>query len=399
MLLAGHHTEPWTSTEGDSSGMRLRVCSGNAAEQLIQLRFGKTTIGSSPRCDVRIQQPGVRPVHLLIARETDGLSVRSWASDSQLNGVPFQEAPLKPGDCLTFASVELEIEDRTSVHVDCCESNAPTAEVVESKFERVERTTASPPAFEVTPNVGPDCEGERQLLPPVTTADQENDLGTADEKAARGARRSRDRVRQTRDEYRQLADRVESLECLMEAALFSPEDQPEKIVDDEQRSPATAVVSEAVPSTEATDQLARKTAALECEIGNLKSLLTAAERAIAEWEQRRQALDQQCARWEADRTEWETHRTDVQARLAESEIRLAEFFSRIERLEQELAAVGSKSEGTEETWTDSKFHDGQNGTDNERVSAGEAWPFTEHRGFGQPIGDAWPKAAASIQSF
>ena len=69
MLLAGHHTESWTSTEEDSSGMRLRVRGGNAAEQLIHLRFGKTTIGSSPRCDVRIQQTGVRPVHLLIVRE------------------------------------------------------------------------------------------------------------------------------------------------------------------------------------------------------------------------------------------------------------------------------------------------------------------------------------------
>ena len=211
--------------------MRLRVRGGNAAEQLIQLRFGKTTIGSSPRCDVRIQQSGVRPVHLLIVREPDGLSVRSWASDSQLNGVPFQEAPLKPGDCLTFASVELEIEDRTSVHVDCRESNAPTAEVVESKVETVERTTVSPPAFEITPTVEPDFEVDRALLPPVTMDERENDLGTADEKAARGGRRTRDRVRQTRDEYRQLADRVEGLECLMEAALFSPENQPEKIAE------------------------------------------------------------------------------------------------------------------------------------------------------------------------
>ena len=355
MLLAGHHTESWTSTEGDSSGMRLRVRGGNAAEQLIHLRFGKTTIGSSPRCDVRIQQSGVRPVHLLIVREPDGLSVRSWAGDSLLNGVQFQDAPLKPGDCLAFASVELEIEDRTSAHADCSESDAPTAEDVESKVETVERATVSPPAFEITPIVELDAEAERKLLPPVTTNDGEIDLGTAGDKPACGARWKRDLVRQTSDEYRQLADRVEGLECLMEAALFEPENLTEKNVDYEQRSPAAAIVSEAVPSTEASDQLARKTAALECEIGNLKSLLAAAERAIAEWELRREALDQERARWEADRAEWETHRSDVQARLAESEIRLAEYFGRIEKLEQELAAVGRKSEGNEETWTESKI--------------------------------------------
>ena len=392
MLLAGHHTESWTSTEGDSSGMRLRVRGENAAEQLIHLRFGKTTIGSSPRCDVRIQQSGVRPVHLLIVREPDGLSVRSWASDSLLNGMPFQEAPFKPGDCLTFASVELEIEDRTNAHAGCHESDAPTAEVVESKVEPVERKTVSPPAFEITPIVEPDFEGDRALLPPVTMDERENDLGTVGENAARGAHGTRDRVRQTRDEYRQLADRVEGLECLMEAALFVPEDLPDKIAENEQRSPAAAVVSEAVPSTEATDQLARKTAALECEIENLKSLLAAAERTIAEWELRREALDQERARWEVDRTEWETHRSDVKARLAESEIRLTEYVSRIEKLEQELAAVGRKSEGSDESWTESKVRDGQSRTENERVSAVEVWPVTEHRGFGQPSGDAWPKA-------
>ena len=306
--------------------------------------------------------------------------------------MPFQEAPFKPGDCLTFASVELEIEDRTSAHVDCFESDAPTAEVVESKVEIVERATVSPPAFEITPTVEPDFEGDRALLSPVTMDERENDLGTADEKAARGARRTRDRVRQTQDEYRQLADRVEGLECLMEAALFALENLPEKIAENEQRSPAPAVVSGAVPSTEANDQLVCKTAALESEIGDLKSRLAAAERAIAEWELRREALDQERARWEADRTEWETNRSDVPARLAESEIRLAEYFSRIEKLEQELAAVGKKSADTDGSWTESKVRDGQSGTENVRESADKAWPVTEHRGFGHPRGDTWSNA-------
>src|SRR5688572_32829188 len=119
MLLAGHHSDSWTPTTEGASGMRLRVRGANGAELFAVLRMGKTTIGSSPRCDVRIQQAGVRPVHLLIVRERDSLSVRSWASDSLLNGAPFQEAPLKPGDCLAFASVELEVEGETNEVTDC----------------------------------------------------------------------------------------------------------------------------------------------------------------------------------------------------------------------------------------------------------------------------------------
>ena len=91
---------------GDLHSPHLRVRSDG---QLLEVPLGKTMVGSSPRCNLRLQQPGIQPVHCLIVRGDDGLSVRRWASDTQLNGLAFDEAPLKSGDCLALGGVELEL--------------------------------------------------------------------------------------------------------------------------------------------------------------------------------------------------------------------------------------------------------------------------------------------------
>jgi hypothetical protein len=86
--------------------IHLRLCSDG---RVVEILPGKTIIGSSPRCNVRIQQPGVQPVHCLIVDGPEGLTVRSWARDTRLNGVSFVESPLGSGDCLSIGPVELEV--------------------------------------------------------------------------------------------------------------------------------------------------------------------------------------------------------------------------------------------------------------------------------------------------
>jgi hypothetical protein len=90
--------------------LRLR-----ADGQLVAVPPGKTTIGSSPRCNVRIQEPGVQPLHCLIVNEAGQLTLRRWAENALLNGRMFNDAPLVPGDCLSLGGVELQceaVEDR-----------------------------------------------------------------------------------------------------------------------------------------------------------------------------------------------------------------------------------------------------------------------------------------------
>ncbi len=91
---------------GGSNPVHLRL---RADGQLLELPLGKTTIGSSPRCNLRIQQPGVQPLHCLIVHGPEGLSVRRWAADTQLNGATFDDASLAAGDRLVLGGVELEL--------------------------------------------------------------------------------------------------------------------------------------------------------------------------------------------------------------------------------------------------------------------------------------------------
>ena len=105
--------------------LRLR-----ADGQLFELPPGKTTIGSSPRCNVRIEQPGVQPLHCLIVDGPEGLRVRSWVANTTLNGAPFEESALAVGDCLSLGPVELEVIDPQAAMP---QPKAVEAPVVESK--------------------------------------------------------------------------------------------------------------------------------------------------------------------------------------------------------------------------------------------------------------------------
>jgi len=93
---------------GEAGGVHLRL---RPDGRLLELPQGKITIGSSPRCNVRLQQPGIQPVHCLIIHGPESLTVRSWAGNTRLNGATFQESALNLGDCLSVGPVELEVDD------------------------------------------------------------------------------------------------------------------------------------------------------------------------------------------------------------------------------------------------------------------------------------------------
>ena len=110
MLLAECESDEVRPKIKAAGCVRLRVSSAGEADRYVNVPLGKTTVGSSPRCNIRIQEPGVQPLHCLIVREATGLSARRWAAGTRLNGQPFDEAALHAGDRLTVGSVELEVE-------------------------------------------------------------------------------------------------------------------------------------------------------------------------------------------------------------------------------------------------------------------------------------------------
>jgi hypothetical protein len=125
---------------GVSAGrIQLRL---RANGQVFELPPGKTTIGSSPRCNVRIEQPGVQPLHCLIVEGPEGLRVRSWVANTTLNGMPFDESPLKVGDCLSLGAIEIEVIDPRAGLSRSAEAKGPTAESNDAEKIRESRNRA-----------------------------------------------------------------------------------------------------------------------------------------------------------------------------------------------------------------------------------------------------------------
>src|SRR5882672_5352172 len=86
---------------GQSPGeLTLRVRGGPQDQQIIHLAAAKCTIGSGPRCTLRLRADGVSPMHCLILRGAEQTIVRRWSADTRLNGRAFTDAPLVPGDLL-----------------------------------------------------------------------------------------------------------------------------------------------------------------------------------------------------------------------------------------------------------------------------------------------------------
>ncbi len=87
----------------------LQICGGSRKGEIVAFHAPKCTLGSAPRCTHRILARGVQPVHCLIVRGPVATVVRSVSADTRLNGRPFDDAVLKPGDRLTIGPVQFQV--------------------------------------------------------------------------------------------------------------------------------------------------------------------------------------------------------------------------------------------------------------------------------------------------
>lgn len=109
------------------SSVQLALRVSGEEQAPLELAGEKTTVGSGQSCTLRLTQAGVRPLHCLITRGDQGLTIRRWADGTLLNGELFTEAPLQLGDRLTLGPVELELIDLSEF--------APTGETAEPAIE------------------------------------------------------------------------------------------------------------------------------------------------------------------------------------------------------------------------------------------------------------------------
>src|SRR5262245_57359554 len=103
--------QPWTATAttNSRSAYELRLHVGTESERFIELPWGKHSVGSGPRCSLRLEYPGVQPMECLIVQDASGLRVRRWSDNTTLNGEHFDDSQLTPGDVLNVGMVELEV--------------------------------------------------------------------------------------------------------------------------------------------------------------------------------------------------------------------------------------------------------------------------------------------------
>ena len=111
-------------TDPHRRGLLLAVRGGQHGGRRIQLSGAKCTIGSAPSCSLRLEAPGIHPVHCLIIRGRQGTVVRRWSPDTRLNGSDFDDSWLQPGDRLHVGQIELEV---LSDHLPDAASPVPAA--------------------------------------------------------------------------------------------------------------------------------------------------------------------------------------------------------------------------------------------------------------------------------
>ncbi|MGL4511641.1 MAG: hypothetical protein ACRCT8_01010 [Lacipirellulaceae bacterium] len=137
-----------TPPGGASAAFALELCEegGSVTSKRVPLATGaKLTIGGGPKCDLRLQGVGVRPLHCVVTATDEGPIARRWAEGTLLNGSPFTEAVLAIGDRLEVAGRSIRLALLESPNAAPPTPPAPRAkvEVPAGALDREPRTVSS----------------------------------------------------------------------------------------------------------------------------------------------------------------------------------------------------------------------------------------------------------------
>ena len=289
IIFESHSTMPATTTKsllGPTTGqLTLEIDRGEGALQTVHMRNAKCSIGSDPRCEIRIRGEGIRPVHCVILRSHDRTIVRRWAGNTWLNGRPFDDTTLRRGDELRLANVRIHVvEDERSPM-----TRSPMT-VVETRpgRTRLRRALQSQSSWgHEQPPRGRHDSTSRTALSDLSVAQLLQRVETAESRVEE-LQRQNDSIQEDSDQNdSQLASRIASLEAALTNAIQGPvsQDQPSALL--------------AQYSQEADEQRE----AWQQEISDLKQALLDANRRIEELEsegrEQEQALESLAAQAQA----------------------------------------------------------------------------------------------------
>lgn len=376
MLTTEH---PWNSTVETKTKSpppyELRLHVGTEDQRLVAIPWGKHSIGSGPRCSLRLEYPGVQPLECLIVHEESGLRVRRWCENTTLNGQSFDDSRLTTGDVLTVGPVELEV---TSPQVEAAPTNYPwsATEAWESESTPSDRETAGfdddeshdLPSEEVAQTEGvatasvTDCSAEHafelspQVLQPTgpqlgwessepVEMDSANESAVPNTSASAGvaategeaaptdgerpSRRVQVALRRQRKQYDQLVARVEDLERKIEQALTEP---PAAV--DQQANSDEASVEES-----AAIERRRRQENLESQLTQVREQLSARDRELNQARYSIDVLERQLIDSQRTMHAFAEERLRWEGQFNELEARLADYVERIQELERQLENV------------------------------------------------------------
>ena len=204
------------SVRGTASptSLRLRIACPGCADQFADLHRGKTTIGSSPRCHVRIVRPGVHPVHLLIVRGRGRTGCSPFGRRCSAQRQDVRRGATSGGDQLSVGPAIIEVT---------CATPLPAADLspAEDTLEVAERQLAAARCARRRGTLMSSRQSKQPMEKRAASAQLEANAartGRAIERApveahrfkrhARNHRRKlRAAVRQNRNECRRLAER------------------------------------------------------------------------------------------------------------------------------------------------------------------------------------------------
>jgi hypothetical protein len=289
-----------------------------AEGQLVELPVGKTTIGSSPRCNLRIQKPGVQPVHCLIVHGPEGLTVRRWAANTQLNGVAFDEAPLVEGDCLTIGGVELEL--------------VPTRPI-----------TSRPEELTPKPNALSDALLDTMQESVDAMADMDAISVAAEPPAIWQVARA--------PEFEPIAPAVVEVVAEVPATTVDPalDDAAELHASEAAEFVFQELQLACANSRGRTRKLLAALRAKQENYNELAERLSDVESQLAELRKLRNEWDETQCGHEAERREWEAQLQELRLQLSEWEVRLAEQAQHLAELREELAVARLNESAVDES--------------------------------------------------
>ena len=361
MLLTERPKTDFDGSSAPTRDVQLRFVGGLRDREIIHLTPGNHSVGSGPKCSVRLRDAGVGPMHCLIVRDDAGVRVRRWSSDTLLNGQPFSEAPLVGGDQLSIGPIDLEMVGpaRDEIVLPMVEPVIDLAyEDMPDELDEVNEFEAPTSDWSYDGNEPADDLTEMDEEGPSVSARQVDAPSGGIESPGIGVQ-ILSALETQRAQFDELLSRVDDLEQKVELALVEGNEAAERISESTQENDLTALAADfeqsywlpSEPSLESKqdrksgEELAwvNERSSLVARSANLEADLTRAQQQLAagltELAEARATINSLQSKLADSLRAWQElsdERAGWQQQLDEFESHLAAHAARVEELENQL---------------------------------------------------------------